>query len=207
MSESSSCKYHNLSRLFGSSHICSVLLSLSTVFFSLSRVSGSIQAITKAMLAACEFFSVIDTPLPERGWLKDPEVYATEDIVFDKVTFAYPSRPDIKILDQLDLCIEAGKITAIVGFSGSGKNTIVGLVQRWYTLSQQQVIAKATQRNSDEKSKEDQRVEGDNFGPNGVELQESGAPVVLQSVVPLVVIRWTTSIKIGGGHRSDLFNI
>lgn len=63
----------------------------------------------KAMLAACEFFSVIDTPLPERGWLKDPEVSATKDIVFDKVTFAYPSRPDIKILDQLDLCIEAGK--------------------------------------------------------------------------------------------------
>lgn len=141
------------------------------------------QAITKAMLAACEFFSVIDTPLPERGWLKDPEVSATKDIVFDKVTFAYPSRPDIKILDQLDLCIEAGKITAIVGPSGSGKSTIVGLIQRWYSLTQQQVIAKATQRDSDKKNTKEQSVDDDNFELNGVELRETGAPIVLQGAV------------------------
>lgn len=141
------------------------------------------QAITKAMLAACEFFSVIDTPLPERGWLKDPEVSATKNIVFDKVTFAYPSRPDIKILDQLDLCIEAGKITAIVGPSGSGKSTIVGLIQRWYSLTQQQAIAKATQRDSDKKNTKEQGVDDDNFELNGVELRETGAPIVLQGAV------------------------
>lgn len=136
---------------------------------------------TKAMLAACEFFSVIDTPLPERGWLKDPDVSATKDILFNKVTFAYPSRPNIKILDQLDLRIEAGKVTAIVGPSGSGKSTIVGLVQRWYTLTEQQVIAKAKQ--SDKKSKKDQGVVCDNLGPDGLELQETDAPVALQGAV------------------------
>lgn len=141
------------------------------------------QAMTKAMLAACEFFSVIDTPLPERGWLKDPDVSATKDIVFDKVTFAYPSRPDIKILDQLDLRIEAGRFTAIVGPSGSGKSTIVGLVQRWYTLTQQQVIAKTKPREDDKKSKKGQGEDTDNFGSNGVELQEAGAPVELQGAV------------------------
>lgn len=141
------------------------------------------QAITKAMLAACEFFSVIDTPLPERGWLKDPEMCATKDIVFDKVTFAYPSRPGIKILDELDLCIEAGKVTAIVGPSGSGKSTIVGLVQRWYTLTEQQVIAKAKGRGGDKNNKDDQGVDGDLFGPSGVELQETEAPVAIQGAV------------------------
>lgn len=93
------------------------------------RTSTPIQAIAKATLVADEFFTVIDTPLPERGWLKDPEVSATKDILFDKVTFAYPSRPD-KILDQLDVCIEAGKTAAIFGPSGSGKSTIVGLFKR-----------------------------------------------------------------------------
>lgn len=138
---------------------------------------------SKAMLAACEFFSVIDTPLPKRGWLKDPDVSATQDIAFNNATFAYPSRPGIKILDQLDLLIEAGKVTAIVGPSGSGKSTIVGLVQRWYTLTEQQVIAKAKQRESDKKSKKDQDVDGDNFGSNDMELQETEAPVALQGTV------------------------
>lgn len=141
------------------------------------------QAMTKAMLAACEFFSVIDTPLPERGWLTAPDVSATKDIVFDNVTFAYPSRPGIKILDQLDLCIEAGRVTAIVGPSGSGKSTIVGLIQGWYTLTEQQVIAKAKQGESDKKSEKDQHLNCDNFGSDAVELQATGAPVVLQGSV------------------------
>lgn len=163
--------------------MCRVLLSLTTIFFSLSRVSDPMQAITKAMLAACEFFAVIDTPLPERGWLKGPEVSATKDIVFNKVTFAYPSRPDIKILDQLDLCIEAGTNTAIVGPSGCGKSTIVGLIQRWYSLKQQEIIAKITQQNDEKKGKKEQGVDGDNSGLSGLELQETGAPVLLQGAV------------------------
>lgn len=113
------------------------------VVFSLERVSTPLLAISKAMVAACEFFIIIDAPLPPKGHLKEPDVRATEDIVFEKVTFAYPSRPHVKILDELDLRIELGKITAIVGPSGSGKSTIVGLVQRWYTLQDQYAIEKA----------------------------------------------------------------
>lgn len=52
-----------------------------------------------------------------------------------QVTFAYPGRPHIKILDGLDLRIEAGKTTAIVGPSGSGKSTIIGLIEQWYSLN------------------------------------------------------------------------
>ncbi|PLB49976.1 P-loop containing nucleoside triphosphate hydrolase protein [Aspergillus steynii IBT 23096] len=125
------------SRLDDLGVIIVVLLNLTTIFFSLDRVSTPMQAISKASLAACEFFSVIDAPVPEKGALKAPDVSATDDILFDNVTFAYPSRPDVRTLDQLNLGIEAGKITAIVGPSGSGKSTIVGLLERWYTLTQQ----------------------------------------------------------------------
>ncbi|OQE41222.1 hypothetical protein PENCOP_c005G02634 [Penicillium coprophilum] len=121
-----------------------VLLNLTTIFFSLDRVSSPLQAMVKASIAACEFFSVIDAPVPEKGTIKVP---TTEDIVFKKVTFAYPSRPEVKVLDELDLCIEAGKITAIVGPSGSGKSTIVGLIERWYTLTQQHEIHKLEPQN------------------------------------------------------------
>lgn len=141
------------------------------------------QAVAKATLAACEFFSVIDTPLPERGWLKGPEVSATKDICFDNVTFAYPSRPDIKILDQLNLRIEAGKITAIVGPSGSGKSTIVGLIERWYTLKQPHAIAKATQQDKDKKGKKGQNGDDDHVELSRMESPEIVVPVKLQGAV------------------------
>lgn len=50
----------------------------------------------------------------------------------DDVTFAYPSRPTVKVLQNVSLAFEAGKVTALVGASGSGKSTIVGLIERWF---------------------------------------------------------------------------
>ncbi|KAF8031809.1 hypothetical protein BT93_D0888 [Corymbia citriodora subsp. variegata] len=48
------------------------------------------------------------------------------------VDFAYPARPDVMILKGFSLDIEAGKSTALVGQSGSGKSTIIGLIERFY---------------------------------------------------------------------------
>lgn len=73
--------------------------------------------------------------------------------MLENVTFAYPSRPHVKILDELDLRIKAGKITAIVGLSGSGKSTIVGLIERWYGLREQYVVAKAAEKKKKKKKK------------------------------------------------------
>ncbi|KAI1420386.1 multidrug resistance protein [Xylaria sp. FL1777] len=128
-----------------------VLFSVFMLVFSLERISTPLIAIGKATVAACEFFVVIDAPRPELGQLKDPDVSATNDIVFKDVDFAYPSRPHVKVLDQLNLTIEAGKLTAIVGPSGSGKSTIVGLVERWYTLHDQHIIAKAIDKQKKKK--------------------------------------------------------
>lgn len=48
------------------------------------------------------------------------------------VSFTYPSRPEITVLDKIDISIPASKHTAIVGLSGSGKSTVAGLVTRLY---------------------------------------------------------------------------
>ncbi|RSL61962.1 hypothetical protein CEP54_006005 [Fusarium duplospermum] len=154
-----------------------VLMNLTTIFFSMERVSAPMQAMGRASLAACEFFSLIDAPTPERGSLREPEVSAADDIIFDGVTFAYPSRPNVKVLDELDLRIEAGKITAIVGPSGSGKSTIVGLIERWYSLKHQYAIAKAIQAETKKKKEE----EGDESA--GVELEETGDAIELRGSV------------------------
>ncbi|KAL1824577.1 hypothetical protein ACET3Z_011355 [Daucus carota] len=48
------------------------------------------------------------------------------------VDFAYPSRPDVTIFAGFSINVESGKSTALVGQSGSGKSTIIGLIQRFY---------------------------------------------------------------------------
>ncbi|CAN6477724.1 unnamed protein product [Victoria cruziana] len=48
------------------------------------------------------------------------------------VDFAYPSRPDVTIFKSFSLRLEVGKSTALVGQSGSGKSTIIYLIERFY---------------------------------------------------------------------------
>ena len=48
--------------------------------------------------------------------------------------FHYPSRPGIDILQGLNLSIKPGKTVALVGTSGSGKSTVLSLIERFYDL-------------------------------------------------------------------------
>lgn len=53
-------------------------------------------------------------------------------VTFQNVEFAYPTRPDAKILKGLNLSIQAGEVVAVVGGSGAGKSTIASLMTRLY---------------------------------------------------------------------------
>ncbi|KIA75526.1 ABC multidrug transporter [Aspergillus ustus] len=56
------------------------------------------------------------------------------------VSFTYPSRPEITVLDNISISIPPNKHTAIVGLSGSGKSTIAGLVTRLYDPTEGQIL-------------------------------------------------------------------
>lgn len=55
-------------------------------------------------------------------------------IEFKKVDFAYPTRPECLILQDFSLDVKAGTSVGLVGRSGCGKSTIIGLIQRFYDV-------------------------------------------------------------------------
>jgi ATP-binding cassette subfamily B protein len=59
---------------------------------------------------------------------------ATSDypVTFDRVSFSYPTRPEVPVLTDISFTIPAGKFVALVGPSGSGKSTITQLILGFY---------------------------------------------------------------------------
>ncbi|XP_032872274.1 antigen peptide transporter 2-like [Amblyraja radiata] len=51
---------------------------------------------------------------------------------FKDVTFSYPTKPDVPVLQDVSFEVRAGEVTALVGPSGGGKTTCVSLLQRFY---------------------------------------------------------------------------
>ncbi|HAB16722.1 MAG TPA: multidrug ABC transporter ATP-binding protein, partial [Verrucomicrobiales bacterium] len=80
-----------------------------------------------------------------------PEIRSTEapalsiprlrgDVRFEGVDFQYPSRPEVAVLNGIDLHARAGEKIALVGPSGSGKSTIVSLLLRFYAPTAGRVL-------------------------------------------------------------------
>lgn len=79
-------------------------------------------------------FSVLDrsTRIDADDHEAEPVESMRGDIEFRHVDFAYPSRPDVTIFKDLNLRIRAGHSQALVGASGSGKSSVIALIERFY---------------------------------------------------------------------------
>jgi len=93
-----------------------------------------ILAVTHGRGAAAKLFATIER-IPQidsadQGGLKPEKVIG--EITLEDVKFSYPSRLDVPILKGLSINFPAGKTAALVGASGSGKSTIVSLIERFY---------------------------------------------------------------------------
>lgn len=101
---------------------------------TISEVIGEVQRAAGAaerLLELLSIKSIIELPdNPKRT------TDISSRIVFDDVTFNYPSRPDQAALENLSLVIEEGKSLALVGPSGAGKSTVFELLQRFYDPNQ-----------------------------------------------------------------------
>ncbi|KAL9972823.1 hypothetical protein ACROYT_G019202 [Oculina patagonica] len=120
------------------------------VFFSvmfgamqLGQAGPTFTDIATAQGAAYQVFLVIDRDPPIDSSSTEGEVLDDSsfkgNISFSNIEFFYPSRPDIKILNSLNLSVDSGLTVALVGESGCGKSTVVKLLQRFYDPSSGQV--------------------------------------------------------------------
>ncbi|BFI30403.1 autophagy-related protein 9 [Marchantia polymorpha subsp. ruderalis] len=114
--------------------------ALSSIFpviiggLSLGQAMPNVSAFGKGRAAAYKIFQMIDhEPTINKV---DPTAKRLESvqglIELRNVEFVYPSRPDTKIFQDFSLVIPPGKTVAIVGSSGSGKSTVVSLIERFY---------------------------------------------------------------------------
>ncbi|UPK99813.1 hypothetical protein LCI18_010748 [Fusarium solani-melongenae] len=112
----------------------SVLMSVIVASASLTAIAPYLIDFSRAASAAAELFRLIDRrsnidPFDELG---DQPSHIEGTIDCENLTFSYPMRPGVTVLEDFTLRIPAGKVTALVGASGSGKSTIIGLIERWY---------------------------------------------------------------------------
>ncbi|CAI2356227.1 unnamed protein product [Caenorhabditis sp. 36 PRJEB53466] len=111
-----------------------VVISMLIGAYFLGLISPHLMVLLNARVAAATIYEIIDrTP--------DIDAYSNEGrtitniigkVVFENVHFRYPTRKKAKVLNGLNLTIEPGTSVALVGHSGCGKSTSVGLLTRLY---------------------------------------------------------------------------
>ncbi|KAI8835770.1 P-loop containing nucleoside triphosphate hydrolase protein [Chytriomyces cf. hyalinus JEL632] len=125
---------------------------------TLTEAISSMGDVHTATLAAARIFRIIeeddnkivlsDTPplISASGSALMPTIEKSSAksnsplIEFKNVSFAYPSRRDVQVLDGFSLSIRKGQTVALVGSSGSGKSTIVSLLTRLYEAGSGDVL-------------------------------------------------------------------
>ncbi|KAK9368251.1 P-loop containing nucleoside triphosphate hydrolase protein [Lipomyces kononenkoae] len=114
--------------------VVTVLLTITHGAFAMSHIAPHFKAFTSATAAASKIYSTIDrvSAIDSKDTSGDKIENLSGEIELKDIKFIYPSRPNVVVLDEFSLKIPAGKTVALVGASGSGKSTIVGLIERFY---------------------------------------------------------------------------
>ncbi|KAL0958172.1 hypothetical protein HGRIS_000335 [Hohenbuehelia grisea] len=123
-----------LSGYADSGEVVNVFLAILIGSFALSMLTPELQAIAKGRGAASKLYATIDRvpaiDSADPSGLKPDHVDG--EIVLENVNFSYPARPTVPVVKNLSLTFRSGQTAALVGASGSGKSTVVSLVERFY---------------------------------------------------------------------------
>ncbi|CAD6225495.1 unnamed protein product [Miscanthus lutarioriparius] len=114
--------------------VISVIMAIIMGAMSLGQTTPSVTAFAEGQGAAYRMFKIIErTPDID---IDDTTGIILEDIKGDvelkDVYFSYPTKPEHLIFDGFSLQVPSGTTMALVGDSGSGKSTVISLVERFY---------------------------------------------------------------------------
>ncbi|KAL1553054.1 ATP-binding cassette, sub-B (MDR TAP), member 4 [Salvia divinorum] len=126
--------------------VFTVIVAVLTGSLSLGQASPCLTAFAAGRAAAYKMFETIDRkpeidPFDSRGKVLSD---IAGDIELRDVGFSYPARPTELIFTGFSLCIPRGTTAALVGQSGSGKSTVVSLIERFYDPQSGQVLIDGT---------------------------------------------------------------
>ncbi|CAF2304400.1 ABC transporter B family member 4-like [Brassica napus] len=122
--------------------VLNIIISVLTGSMSLGQASPCLSAFAAGQAAAYKMFETIERR-------PDIDSYSTNgkvlddikgDIELKDVYFTYPARPDEQIFRGFSLFISSGTTVALVGQSGSGKSTVVSLIERFYDPQAGEII-------------------------------------------------------------------
>ncbi|KAL1561968.1 ABC transporter B member 11 [Salvia divinorum] len=126
--------------------VYTVLLAVLMGSSSVGNLSRPLAAFAAGQAAALSMFETINrTPSIDaydtRGKILND---VRGDIELKRVTFSYPTRPKELIFDSFSLFIPNGTTVALVGQSGSGKSTVISLIERFYDPVSGEVLIDGT---------------------------------------------------------------
>ncbi|XP_074340204.1 ABC transporter B family member 9-like [Apium graveolens] len=122
--------------------VMNVIMSIITGGISLSQTLPSLSAFSAGQAAAYKMFETINRK-------PNIDAYDTSGLVLDDIKgaielkdvyFKYPARPDVQIFSGFSLNIPSGVTAALVGQSGSGKSTVISLLERFYDPDSGQIL-------------------------------------------------------------------
>ncbi|KAG6581395.1 ABC transporter B family member 9, partial [Cucurbita argyrosperma subsp. sororia] len=127
---------------YNGGQVINVILAILAGGMSLGQTSPVLNAFALGQAAAYKMFETIERKPKIDSY--DASGVALEDIQGDielkDVYFRYPARPDVQIFSGFSLSVPSGTTAALVGQSGSGKSTVISLLERFYDPDSGEVL-------------------------------------------------------------------
>jgi ATP-binding cassette subfamily B protein len=120
-----------LTQLYG--EIIAFTLWINQLYRPIRQLADKFNIFQRGVVRAERLFEILDETEEVEPNEAFPAAFTNGDIAFKNVSFSYTA--DTPLFSSFNLHIQAGKTTAFVGATGSGKTTIINLIGRFYEIS------------------------------------------------------------------------